>query len=48
MESSQGDLYIEYSKTVTECMEKIIKSAPRKCDVLKKEAKRAIGKLFVL
>ena len=44
MESSQADTFAEYRNNVTECMDKILKLAPRKCDALKKEAKRAIGK----
>jgi hypothetical protein len=33
----------QYEELLVECLEKIIKLAPRKCDALKKQAKDAIG-----
>lgn len=43
------DSHKQYEELLIECFEKIIKLAPRKWDILKKEAKKAIGKsLFYL
>ena len=44
MESNTDDVHRQYVELLSECFEKIIKLAPRKCDILKSEAKKATGK----
>jgi hypothetical protein len=41
---SPEDNHKQYEDLLVECFEKILKLAPRKCEDLKKQAKRAIGK----
>lgn len=42
------DSHKQYEELLVECFEKIIKLAPRKWEILKKEAKKAIGKDYLI
>ena len=43
-----ADIHKQYQELLLECLDKIMKLAPRKWDVLKKQAKEAIGTLLFI